>query len=89
MNFHPASFDLGLEQRDPFLELLHRKRVEILLGELRDKVVLATRKIFVGVHGSANSAPAGAMSIRADRSQGIPAGTPEAPCEEQGTAFLR
>ena len=89
LNFRPAPLDLRLEQRDPLLELLDRKRIEILLGQLRDKVVLATRKIFVGFHGGANSARAGAMSIRAGRSQGISEGLFGHPYGEAEAAFLR
>ena len=51
--FNPgfASRDLGLEQRDPLLQLLDRIGIEVLLAQLGDEVVLATRQIFVGVHG--------------------------------------
>jgi hypothetical protein len=63
-NLRPTSIDLGLQERDPLLELLDRIRIEILLCQLRNKVILATRKIFVGVHEFATSASAGAMSIR-------------------------
>ncbi len=50
--FNPrfASRDLGFEQRDALLQLLDRKRVEVLLAQLGSQIVLATRKIFVGVH---------------------------------------
>lgn len=52
LNFRPASFDFGLQKRDPFLELLYRKGIEILLCELCDKIVSAARKIFIIVHES-------------------------------------
>lgn len=45
-----CSLDLGFEQRDALLAFLDRERVEVLLAQLGGQIVLATRKIFVGVH---------------------------------------
>ena len=42
--------DFGLEQGDPFVELVDRIGIEVLPGQLRHQIVLATRQIFVGVH---------------------------------------
>jgi len=50
LHSHFCSNDLGFEQRDALLEFLDRKRVEVLLAKLGRQIVLATRKIFVGVH---------------------------------------
>jgi hypothetical protein len=89
LNLDPTALDLGLEEHDPLLELLDRIRIEILLRQLRDKVILATRKIFVGVHEAATSASAGAMSIRGDRSRGISVRPSGGSYGERGTGFLR
>lgn len=45
----PAARDLRFEKLDSRIELFHRKRIEILPGELGGRVVGATGKI-VGVH---------------------------------------
>ncbi len=50
LDFHPASLDLGFQQRDTFAQLLHRERIEVLPGKLHQQIIFATRKIFVGVH---------------------------------------
>jgi hypothetical protein len=50
LNFAFAPRNFAFQQRDALVELVHRKRVEVLLPELRGEVVLATRQIFVGVH---------------------------------------
>ena len=52
--FNPrfASRDLCLEHCDAFVKLLDRKRIEVLRSQLAEQIVLATRQIFVGVHGS-------------------------------------
>ena len=42
--------DLRFEQRDALLAFLDRIGVEVLLAQLSNQIVLATRKIFVGVH---------------------------------------
>ena len=43
--------DLFPEQRDAFLQLVDRQRVEILPGQLGQMVSLAVRKQVVEVHG--------------------------------------
>lgn len=50
---HPrfCSLDFGFEQRDALLAFLDRERVEVLLAQLGGQIVLATRQIFIGVHG--------------------------------------
>lgn len=50
--FNPRSApgDLGLERGDALVEFLDRERVEVLHRELAEQIVLATRKILVGVH---------------------------------------
>jgi len=45
-----ASADLGFELLDAFLQLLDRERIEVLDRQLAEQIVLATRKILVGVH---------------------------------------
>jgi hypothetical protein len=45
-----ASLDLGLEQRDPLLELLDGEWIEVLPRQRCGGIVLSTRKILVGVH---------------------------------------
>lgn len=54
--FNPRSGSsyLRLEQFDPLLQLLDRERVEVLHGQLAEQIVLATRKVFVGVHRTRN-----------------------------------
>ena len=47
-----CSLDLGFEQKDAFLAFLDRKGVEVLLAQLGGQIVLATRQIFIGVHGA-------------------------------------
>lgn len=51
--FNPrfASGDLRLEQRNALVKLVDRIGVEVLLAQLGNQIVLATRQIFVGVHG--------------------------------------
>ncbi len=72
--------DLGLEQRDALVQLLDRERIEILAAQLGDQIVLATRKIFVGVHRSrsvdrrrvdVNKAP-GLQGGESDRPMDVP-----------------
>lgn len=46
----PGPGDFGLEQRDALVQLLDGERIEVLAAQLGDQVVLATRKILVGVH---------------------------------------
>jgi hypothetical protein len=46
-----APRDLGLELLDALVKLLDRKRIEVLRRQLAEQIVLATRQIFVGVHG--------------------------------------
>jgi hypothetical protein len=46
-----CSLDLGFEQRDALLAFLDREGVEVLLAQLGGQIVLATRQIFIGVHG--------------------------------------
>lgn len=50
--FQPRSTsdDLGLEGGDALLQLLDRERVEVLHRQLAEQIVLAMRKILVGVH---------------------------------------
>jgi len=43
--------DFSLEQSDTFLAFLDRIGVEVLLAQLGGQIVLATRQIFVCVHG--------------------------------------
>ena len=50
LNFCTRPRDLGLEQSDALIELVHRKRIEVLLAQLGSKVVLATRQVFFCVH---------------------------------------
>jgi hypothetical protein len=45
-----CSDDLGFEQLDALLQLLDRERIEVLPAQLGSQIVLATRKVFVGVH---------------------------------------
>lgn len=45
-----ASADLRLERRDALAKLLDRQRIEVLDRQLAEQIVLATRKILVGVH---------------------------------------
>jgi len=59
LNFAFAPRNFAFQQRDAFVELVHGKRVEVLLSELSGEVVLATRQIFVGVH---------ALNVDPDRS---------------------
>ena len=47
--------NLGFEQRYALLAFLDRIGVEILLAQLSDQIVLATRQIFVGVHRAKQS----------------------------------
>ncbi len=56
--FHPTSLDLRFQRRDALVQFLDRKRIEVLPRELEKQVVLATRKIFVGVHHPQNVDPA-------------------------------
>ena len=46
-----CSLDFGFEQGDALLAFLDREGVEVLLAQLGCQVVLATRQIFIGVHG--------------------------------------
>jgi len=46
-----CSNDFGLEQGDALFQLLDRKGIEVLLAQLGSQIVLATRQIFIGVHG--------------------------------------
>jgi NADPH:quinone reductase len=64
--FHllPAARDFRFEQLDALGQFLDRKRVEVLPGQLRGGVVLATGKIGL-VHCSAASGAAWVMSSRA------------------------
>ena len=57
--------DLGLQQLDALVQLVDRQRVKVLAAKLGDKVVLAARQIFVGVHRDAALTLKGAMSITA------------------------
>ena len=50
LNFAFAPRNFAFQQHDAFAQLVHRKRVEILLAKLLGEVVLATRKVFVGFH---------------------------------------
>ncbi len=52
LHSRPGPFDLGFEQGDALLAFLDREGIEVLLAELGGKIVLATRQIFVGVHGA-------------------------------------
>ena len=47
-----CSLDLGFEQRDALGAFLDREGVEVLLAQLGGQIVLATRQIFIGVHGA-------------------------------------
>ena len=49
-NFATAPPIIAFQQRDAFVQLVDRERVEILLAQLDREVVFATRQIFVGVH---------------------------------------
>ena len=51
---HPRSGDFFLERLYTLFQLLDRQRVEVLDRQLAEQIVLATRKIFVGVHRSRN-----------------------------------
>lgn len=57
--FTTGPLDFGLEQRDPLVQFVHRKRIEILFRQLGGQVVLTARKILVQVHRLANVDPAG------------------------------
>ena len=46
----PHPDDLGFEQRDPRLQLLHRERIEVLPGQQRQRVVGLVREELVEVH---------------------------------------
>jgi hypothetical protein len=48
--FASASDDLRLQRGDALVQLVDRQGIEVLPRQLGEKVVLATRKIFVGVH---------------------------------------
>jgi len=50
LNFTFAPRDFAFQQRDALTQLVDRQRVKILLAQLGGKVVLATRKVFVGLH---------------------------------------
>ena len=50
LHSYPCPRDLGLEQCDPLFAFLDRKGVEVLLAQLGGEIVLATGKIFVGIH---------------------------------------
>lgn len=58
LNLCATSLDLGFERGDALVQFLDRKRIEVLPRELEKQVVLATRKIFVGVHHPLNVDPA-------------------------------
>ena len=49
--FASAPNDLRLQGGDAFVQLVDRQGIEVLPPQLGEQVVLATRKIFVGVHG--------------------------------------
>jgi hypothetical protein len=46
-----CSLDFGFEQGDALRAFLDREGVEVLLAQLGGQIVLATRQIFIGVHG--------------------------------------
>ncbi len=50
--FHARSGDFRFESVDPRFQFLDRKRIEILSGQQGHGIVLATRQIFVSVHGA-------------------------------------
>jgi hypothetical protein len=56
--------DLGFERGDPFVKLLDRQRIEILLRELAEQVVLSAWEILVEFHRGTASRAGPAMSIR-------------------------
>ena len=49
--FLPATHDLGFERGYACFQLRDRQRIKVLARELRDRIVVATRKNLVGVHG--------------------------------------
>jgi NADPH:quinone reductase len=69
-NFFTRSRDLGLEQRDPRLEFVHRKRIDILFRQRRGGIVVATRQIFIGVHGCNVDRPPGDVNKTPDAAWG-------------------
>jgi hypothetical protein len=46
--FDPGDF--GFERGNALVELRHRQGVEILSGELRQRIIAAARKILIGIH---------------------------------------
>lgn len=60
--FLPATRDLCFQQRDPLIQLLDRKGVEILLAELHRGIVFPAWKI-VHVHQDGTLTLGHAMSI--------------------------
>src|SRR3546814_10182619 len=47
----PDALDLGFEQRDAFVEFVHRQRIEWLADQRREHVALAAGKVVIG-HGA-------------------------------------
>gem|GEM_PF-1731912 len=52
LNFIFAPRNFAFQKGDAFVQLVDRKRVEILFAQLGGEVVLATRQVFVGVHAA-------------------------------------
>lgn len=49
-NFCFGSRNFTFERRDALVQFIDRKGIEVLRRKLAEEVVLATRKVFVGVH---------------------------------------
>jgi hypothetical protein len=56
--------DLGFERGNALVKLLDRKRIEILLRQLAEQIVLSAWEILVEFHHGTASRAAPAMSIR-------------------------
>lgn len=54
LQFVRRSLDLGGERGDALVQFLDRIGVEVLDGQLGDKIVLAPGKIFVCIHRDAD-----------------------------------
>lgn len=50
LNFAFTPRNFACQQRDAFVQLIDRERIEVLLAQLGGEVVLATRQVFVCVH---------------------------------------
>ena len=68
--------DFGFEQGDTLFAFLDRIGIEILLAQLGREIVLATGKIFVGIHrarsvdpgrGDVNKAPGFLLNLKVTR----------------------